>query len=270
MDRNTCFVYYFTFMQPYYDPNIRILIINRKPLPKWHNDDLKVSFWRLYWNSKPGARINHRQQSVELTPDRIVLVPPNTSISQRLNCGVPQQFFVHFFADAPFDRLNPKIYIFKAEPHMLKTIKSVPLDETESTSNCTTCSTLLVRGLINSLLARIPKEDLKSLRLPAQLAENMAFIEAHIRQSVSNKEIARHLGMSVNAMLRRYQRELGMSPQAYLRQKRIEKACALLHDPQRSIKQVSEETGFCDRYYFTRLFKQLQGLTPRQYRRQFE
>jgi len=269
MDRNTCFVYYFT-MQLYYDPNIRILIINRKPLPSWHSDDFRVSFWRLYWNSKPGALIRYRQETVELTPDRIVLVPPNTPISQRLTYGAPQQFFAHFFADAPFDHLNPKIYVFKAEPHMLKTIKSVPLDATESISACTTGATLLVRGLINSLLARIPEADFKSLHIPAQLAENMAFIETHIRQAVSNREIARHLGLSVNTMLRRYQRELGMSPQKYLRQRRIERACALLHDPQRSIKQVAEETGFCDRYYFTRMFKKLQGVTPRQYRLRFE
>ena len=74
---------------------------------------------------------------------------------------------------------------------------------------------------------------------------------------------------SVNTMFRQYQRELGMSPQAYLRQKRIEKACALLYDPERSIKQVAEETGFCDRYHFSRTFKDSQGITPFAYRRRF-
>lgn len=88
-------------------------------------------------------------------------------------------------------------------------------------------------------------------------------------QSVSNAEIARHLGASVNTMLRLYQNKLKMSPQTYLRQKRMEKACALLYDPQKSIKQIAEETGFCDRYHFSRTFRALMGVTPLQYRHQF-
>lgn len=62
---------------------------------------------------------------------------------------------------------------------------------------------------------------------------------------------------------------VGMTPQVYLRQKRIEKACALFHDPDRNIKQISEETGFCDRYHFPRAFKDLQGITPFPCRRKF-
>jgi AraC-like DNA-binding protein len=39
----------------------------------------------------------------------------------------------------------------------------------------------------------------------------------------------------------------------------------LLHDPSRSIKQVADETGFYDRYHFSRVFKVIQGLSPLQY-----
>ena len=129
--------------------------------------------------------------------------------------------------------------------------------------------TMAIRGLIHSLLARIPDTELRSARISSRMSENLSFIEAHVQQPVANREITRHLGMSVNAMLRHYKQELGISPQEYLRQKRIEKACSLLHDPQRSIKQIAEETGFCDRYHFSRTFKALQGLTPFQYRRHF-
>ncbi len=126
-----------------------------------------------------------------------------------------------------------------------------------------------MRGLIHCLLARIPSAELQTTLRPPRLTENMAFIESHIHRSVSDREIAQHIGLSINAMLRIYKRELGISPQKYLRRKRIEKACALLHDPQRSIKQIAEETGFCDRYYFSRAFKDLQNITPSQYRAQF-
>jgi len=128
---------------------------------------------------------------------------------------------------------------------------------------------LAMRGLIHYLLSQIPMDELRPLRISERLAANMAFVESHIRQSASNSEIARHIGSSMSTMLRQYQRELGLTPQTYLRQKRIEKACTLLHDPDRNIKQIAEETGFCDRYHFSRAFKNLQGITPLQYRRKF-
>ncbi len=35
-----------------------------------------------------------------------------------------------------------------------------------------------------------------------------------------------------------------------------------------SIKDVAEATGFCDRYHFSRVFKQLRGVGPAEYRQQ--
>ena len=255
----------FPSMEPYINPNIRILTIRRQLLTYWDYNHCKVfSFWRLYWNSNPGARIIYKDRVISLTPEKIVLVPAHTGIRHRLDRDTTTHFYAHFFADAPFDRLSPEIYVFKTEPGMLTMLKSMPLSENSINA---LGPTMAVYGLIYSLLARIPDTAFKSSRIPSRMAENISFIEAHIQKSVSNKEIARHMGASVNTMLRHYQHELGMTPQAYLRQKRIEKACALLHDPQKSIKQIAEETGFCDQYYFFRTFKALQNITPAQYRR---
>lgn len=255
-------------MELYYNPEIRILTIQRRILQAWHEDQPKMFFWRLYWNSEPGAAIHYEKQVIALTPDRIILVPPNTAINQRLRYAPATHFYVHFLTNPPFDRLHSKVYVFDTDAFMLKAIKALSADKKYRMLNDISLS-MAVRGLIHSLLSTIPDADLQPLRISPRMAENMSFIEAHIYHSISNSEIARHMGSSVNTMLRQYHHGLGMTPQAYLRQKRIEKACALLHDPESSIKQIAEETGFCDRYHFSRAFKQLQGVTPFQYRRRF-
>jgi AraC-like DNA-binding protein len=221
----------------------------------------------MYWNSRSGATIRLGPQTIKLTPKRIILVPPNTGISQWLARGTPPHFYTHFFADAPYAQMHSKIYTFKAGPEILSILKSFPLKDDPVTA---VRPTMAVHALVVSLLARIPDAEIQTARASSRLAENMSFIETHVQQSVSNQEIARPLGMSVNAMLRCYHRELGITPQAYLRQKRIERACALLHDQRQSIKQAAEQTGFCDRYHFTRTFKKLQGITPSQYQRQLK
>lgn len=254
-------------MKPYLNPNVRILTIRRRLLRKWRTADFKVSFWRLYWNSRNGAKIVYNDKTISLTPKTIVLVPPHTAISQRMTSHPPTpHFFAHFFVDAPYDRPHSNVYTFEAEPGMLDILKALPVSEHLIND---LGRTMMIRGLIHHLLARIPKTDLRLSCISSRMAENMSFIETHIQQAVSNEEIARHLGTSVCVMLRRYRHDLGISPQAYLRQKRVEKACMLLHDPQQSIEQIAQETGFYDRYHFSRVFKTLQGFTPSKYRIQF-
>jgi AraC-like DNA-binding protein len=293
MDKKIIFVYYFVIanfggwlnMELYYNPNVQILVIQRcvvepwrgqAPVSlwqrQWRNDNdyhnVPVSYWRLYWNSAPGAAIRLRGQAIALTPERIILVPPGTVIDRRLTRNRVNHFYIHFSTDLPAERLPAKIYVFKAEECLVERIKLVPAAKAESKEGLVENPglALAMRGLIHYLLSRIPADELRPLRISARLALNMAFVESHIRQAVSNSEIARHMGASVSTMLRQYQRELGLTPQAYLRQKRIEGACALLRDLDRNIKQVADETGFCDRYHFSRAFKDLLGITPLQYR----
>jgi len=41
----------------------------------------------------------------------------------------------------------------------------------------------------------------------------------------------------------------------------------MLHYSGRDIKAIAEDTGFCDRYHFSRIFKQLRGVSPAEFRR---
>lgn len=129
MDKNFFFVYYFV-MEFYYNPNVCILYMKRCVLGEWHGNHPKLGFWRLYWHNARGAIIRHNKQAVELTPERIVLVPPNTELIQRLDRGPAMHFGVHFLTDAPFNRLHSKIYVFKAEAGILSnTIKNLSSDD---------------------------------------------------------------------------------------------------------------------------------------------
>ncbi len=49
----------------------------------------------------------------------------------------------------------------------------------------------------------------------------------------------------------------------------MEKACALLHHSELTIEQVTDRTGFADRFHFSKSFKGATGLTPVRYRKEF-
>jgi AraC-like DNA-binding protein len=48
---------------------------------------------------------------------------------------------------------------------------------------------------------------------------------------------------------------------------RMQNAARLLDSSVRSVQEVAEACGYSDSYYFSRLFKQIMGLSPRNYRR---
>jgi AraC family transcriptional regulator len=59
----------------------------------------------------------------------------------------------------------------------------------------------------------------------------------------------------------------GCTPHQYLLQLRIEKAQSLMKDQFLRIIDIAESCGFASQSQFSRVFRQVIGVTPRQYRR---
>jgi AraC-like DNA-binding protein len=58
----------------------------------------------------------------------------------------------------------------------------------------------------------------------------------------------------------------GHSPIQHFLHLKIQHACLLLDTSENSIKQIAGEVGYNDAYYFSRLFKQVMGVSPSGYR----
>ncbi len=54
----------------------------------------------------------------------------------------------------------------------------------------------------------------------------------------------------------------------YLNRIRIEKACDMLRAGRYSISQISQQVGYSDQSYFSRVFRKIMGVTPSEYRRE--
>ena len=46
---------------------------------------------------------------------------------------------------------------------------------------------------------------------------------------------------------------------------RIDRACVLLSTTSHSVQEISNSVGFDDPFYFSRAFKEMKGVSPRQY-----
>jgi signal transduction histidine kinase/DNA-binding response OmpR family regulator len=92
-----------------------------------------------------------------------------------------------------------------------------------------------------------------------------------IAESLSNPELnieylTRNMAMSRASLYSKIKMLTGMGVNDYINKIRIEKASCLLANTDKSISEISDETGFLYHRYFSSLFKQCKGVSPRQFR----
>lgn len=83
---------------------------------------------------------------------------------------------------------------------------------------------------------------------------------------LSLTSIANTLGITSNYLSGLFTKEEGLQLKKYIQQRRIERACVLLAEQSVPIREIAEQCGFVDANYFSKTFKQLKGVTPKQFR----
>ncbi|MCB0166075.1 MAG: helix-turn-helix transcriptional regulator, partial [Anaerolineae bacterium] len=63
-----------------------------------------------------------------------------------------------------------------------------------------------------------------------------------------------------------FKKKTGYAPIDYFIRLKIQKACELLETTDQQVSEIGHSLGYPDIYYFSRLFKKVVGLSPRQYR----
>ena len=249
----------------YYNPNIRILLCRLEVIEHWKYLNLSAPFWRIYANFNQGASITSARKKYVLEPGKFLLISPDTEYSSDHDNPF-EHFYVHFQAGEPYDFCPGKIYSFDIageEQKLLNTITGYLKNPPESIR--TISMPLLV--LCYTLLASVPQSDLVESWNDRRVIDAINFIEKNMQQKITNETLAEIAGMSQNAFARLFKEQTGMSPQNFLAHKRVTKACMLLRYSRHSIEDVAETSGFCDRYYFTRVFTNLRNISPAAFRK---
>jgi AraC family transcriptional regulator len=105
--------------------------------------------------------------------------------------------------------------------------------------------------------------------LPPYLCERaLEFIESHLDRPFSLAQLASAVGLSVYYFCRQFKQSMGVAPHQYITRRRIERAKDLLWHSQLPITDIALQVGFETPSAFSKLFRQLTGTTPKDFRRQ--
>ncbi|UTX50456.1 helix-turn-helix domain-containing protein [Chryseobacterium sp. MA9] len=120
---------------------------------------------------------------------------------------------------------------------------------------------LLIRLMQTQARSMVEKNIVKN---KSRIGFVVDYIKRNLHQKLSIDSIAKLAYVSKSNFFKMFKDELGTSPNDFILQERITRAKELLAS-QTSIKETAFQTGFSDTNYFTRVFKQLEGVTPKSY-----
>jgi AraC family L-rhamnose operon transcriptional activator RhaR/AraC family L-rhamnose operon regulatory protein RhaS len=123
---------------------------------------------------------------------------------------------------------------------------------------------LLVR--LSRIYDQTPRETNQTAR---RLWEVISYIEDNLDISLSTEDLTEVANMSTSTLNRWFKQSTGLSPIEFHIHKRIAKACTLIQERGLSMGQISESCGFKDPNYFSRQFRKVMGMSPKQYQRIF-
>lgn len=102
----------------------------------------------------------------------------------------------------------------------------------------------------------------------SQLKPVIEYMQTHYDQPLTLADIAKVAHLSISRLAHLFREQMGITLIDYLTSIRINHAKRMLLTTECNCTRICYEIGYNNQSYFTRVFKQLTGLTPRQFRTQ--
>jgi len=98
------------------------------------------------------------------------------------------------------------------------------------------------------------------------ITEIIRYMYRHIGESLTLEQISLDFHLSSSYLNAIFQKNTKHSPIDFFIRLKMKKACNLLRSTDKYIYEVAQELGYTDPYYFSRIFKKVVGMSPKQYK----
>ena len=118
------------------------------------------------------------------------------------------------------------------------------------------------------ILVTLIRESRKEQHYSRPVTKSIDYITSHFNSKVTLEDLAKETELTPNYLATLFKHETGLTVVEYLTKFRIDSACALLSQTEYTYLQIALSLGFCTQSYFTKVFREHVGCTPRAYRQQ--
>lgn len=111
--------------------------------------------------------------------------------------------------------------------------------------------------------------DLQSFGHKHHIVANVKkYIQEHIEEKLTLNKVAKEFNISPNYLSILFSKHSDIGFSDYINQKKVEAAKEMMTDGNYKIYEISDKLGFESAFYFSRVFKKVTGMSPRDYMNQ--
>lgn len=133
---------------------------------------------------------------------------------------------------------------------------------------------MMTKALLLQCIARLAQEDafisLRPTRQGDVCKEILNFIHGHYMEKLTVSDVAAAVGISPTYFSAFFAEHFFQHFAEYLRNYRMEQACAMLIDTSMSVTEIALATGFSSGSHFIHHFRRSRGITPLAYRKEHQ
>ncbi len=98
------------------------------------------------------------------------------------------------------------------------------------------------------------------------IIQSMEYMRENISSMITLDDLAKVAGLSVSHYCAMFKQKTMQTPMQLFMSMKIQRACQLLQNKNQPIKEIAYALGFFDQYHFSKVFKQIMGIAPRNFR----
>jgi AraC family transcriptional regulator of arabinose operon len=96
--------------------------------------------------------------------------------------------------------------------------------------------------------------------------QSIEYMREHIHGNVTLQDLADAARLSVSHYCSEFKKRTMQSPLNLYTSMKVQRACQMLQNENRTIKSIAYSLGFFDQYHFSKVFKQIMGSSPRNFK----
>ena len=176
-----------------------------------------------------------------------------------------------FFSDIEFDGITIENFI-PSDAYATECAEAIYREYSRGGALCAMRQKAMTYTLISHLAEKYQREPMtrqSQKRRTAALSRLdlvTEYVSMHYSEHLTTKDLAGICYLSESHFCRFFKAATGKSALEYISEYRAERAAVLLKNTDISISEIAESVGFDDQNYFSRIFKRVKGVTPKEYR----